>query len=90
MNSFTQHYRGPKSSVRNSAEETVTLENILSISNFSKPSHPVSWNMEKGQHRLNISAEPVSFLPCWSDLSLKLPKLKTHYQLFEAVGNNEN
>lgn len=57
MNSFIHHYHGPKSSVRNTAEETVALENILSISNFSKTSHPVSWNVEKGQHRLNISAE---------------------------------
>lgn len=90
MHYFIQHYHSPKSSVKNSAEETVALQNQLPIRNFCNISHLAIWNLEKEQHRLSISAEPVSFPPCWSDLSLKLPGLKTHCHLFKAMGHNEN
>lgn len=39
MHYFTQHYRSPKSSVKNSAEETDALQSQLPIRNFYNISH---------------------------------------------------
>lgn len=88
MNDFTQHCRRPKSSARNSTEETVALENKRLIRNLSEISHPVSWRPEKGQHRLNVPAGPIQFPALL--ISRKLPGLKTHISFLKLRGHSEN